>query len=281
MIMKPNAGETRAAAVLCGGLPAAIPHDVLQPGITGHMPSACDHPVGVGSVTRKIHSELVLLLGWGRAILLQLAHPLVACAIADHSLYRAQRLRRLHRTLDAMLTLTFGTAQDVERASRAINVAHHRVHGKVRERAGVFPAGTDYSAEDPALLRWVHATLLNSFLRTYELYVGLLTSEEKDHYCVEASGIEPLLRIPEGYLPRSVGELQKYMDETLASGEITVTETGPQLGARYYFTWSLVGRPAAGVAYAAPNDRAATARDPVRLRFSLGLSARGGTASLG
>src|SRR3989441_13346793 len=132
--------------------------------------------VGIDSVTQKIHSEMVLLLGWGRAILLQLAPPLVACAIADHSLYRAQRLRRLHRTLDAMLTLTFGTAQEVERASRAIDVAHHRVHGQLRERAGVFPAGTDYSAEDPALLRWVHATLLDSFLRTYELYVR---SEER------------------------------------------------------------------------------------------------------
>jgi len=185
--------------------------------------------VGIDSVTRKIHSEVVLLLGWGRAILLQLAHPLVACAIADHSLYRAQRLRRLHRTLDAMLTLTFGTAQEVERASRAINVAHHRVHGQLRERAGVFPAGTDYSAEDPALLRWVHATLLDSFLCTYELYVGLLTWGEKDRYCVETSGIEPLLRIPEDYLPRSVGELQQYMDETLASGEITVTETARSL----------------------------------------------------
>src|SRR2546422_3850040 len=40
----------------------------------------------------------------------------------------------------------------------------------------------------------------------------------RSRYCVEASGIEPLLRIPEGYLPRSVGELQEYMDETLASG---------------------------------------------------------------
>ncbi|SRR5712692_8012339 len=75
----------------------------------------------------------------------------------------------------------------------------------------------------------VHATLLGSFLRTYELYVGLLTWEEKDRYCVEASGIEPSLRIPEGYLPRSLGELQEYMDETLASGEITVTETARSL----------------------------------------------------
>src|SRR5207302_9296561 len=121
-------------------------------------PEAPDPSAGERGVTWKIHSEMVLLLEWGRAILLQLAHPLVACAIADHSLYRAQRLRRLHRTLDAMLTLTFGTAQEVERASRAINVAHHRVHGKLRERAGVFPAGTDYSAEDRALLRWVYAT---------------------------------------------------------------------------------------------------------------------------
>jgi uncharacterized protein (DUF2236 family) len=198
--------------------------------IDGDGVEVCIHPVGMGSMAQKIHSEVVLLLGWGRAILLQLAHPLVACAIAEHSLFRAQRLRRLRRTLDAMLALTFGTPEDVGRISRAINAAHRGVRGKLRERAGVFPAGTEYSARDPALLRWVHATLLDSFLRTYEFYIGSLAPEEKDRYCAETSGgVESLLGIPAGYLPRSVTELQTYMDKMLASAEITVTETARNL----------------------------------------------------
>ncbi len=203
---------------------------VLQPANAGPGLGSSDRPAGVASAARKIHSEVVLLLGWGRAILLLLAHPLVACAIADHSAYHAHRLRRLHQTLDAMLALTCGTPEEVDRVSRAVNAAHQQVRGKLRESAGIFPAGTEYSARNPALLRWVHATLLDSFLRTYELYVGPLTLEEKDRYCVEASGIESLLGIPEGYLPGSVRELQRYMDQILASGEITVTETARSLG---------------------------------------------------
>jgi len=128
-----------------------------------------------------------------------------------------------------MLVLTFGTPQDVVRVSRTINAAHRRVRGKLRERAGIFPAGAKYSARDPALLRWVHATLLDSFLHAYEVYVGPLTPEEKDRYCAEASGAEPLLGIPKGHLPRTLGELQEYMDEMLASGEVTVTETASSL----------------------------------------------------
>lgn len=179
-------------------------------------------------MTQKINSEVVLILGWGRAILLQLAHPLVASGVADHSSFNdapGAPLRRLRQTLEVMLLLTFGTTEDVARAAGAINAIHDRVHGKLCETAGNIPAGTRYSAHDPKLLAWVHATLLDSFLSTYELYVGPLTLEEKNRYCTEASSIEPLLGIPPGSLPRSLAELHRYMDEMFASGEIVVTET--------------------------------------------------------
>ena len=42
-------------------------------------------------------------------------------------------------------------------------------------RRSIFPKGTPYSAHDPALLAWVHATLLEMNLRAYELFVGPLT----------------------------------------------------------------------------------------------------------
>ncbi|MEC4681046.1 MAG: oxygenase MpaB family protein [Nitrospirota bacterium] len=192
------------------------------------VPVAGKSSVGRGSVSWKINREIVLLLGWGRAILLQLSHPLIACGVADHGSFLVQphgRLGRLYRTLEGMLTLTFGTAQEAGGVIRHINALHDRVHGELREPAGVYSAGTTYSAHDPALLRWVHATLVDSFLLTYEFYVAPLTPEEKDRYCTEASWIEPLLGIPNGYLARDVLELQQYMDAMVSSDEITVTET--------------------------------------------------------
>jgi len=170
--------------------------------------------LAAGSVSWKINREVVVLLGWGRAILLQLSHPLVACGVADHSSFLIQtrgRLHRLYQTVDAMICLAFGTPEEAERIIRHINAIHDRVH------------------HDPALLRWVHATLLESSLLTYEFYVGPLTPKEKDRYCAEGSGIEPLLGIPNGYLPRSLVELQKYMDAMFSSGEITVTGTAQAL----------------------------------------------------
>ena len=41
-------------------------------------------------ISWTIHREVVLLFGWGRAILMQFAHPLVACGVAEHSAFRAE-----------------------------------------------------------------------------------------------------------------------------------------------------------------------------------------------
>jgi uncharacterized protein (DUF2236 family) len=66
-------------------------------------------------------------------------------------------------------------------------------------------------------------------LRVDELYVGSLSVEEKDRYCVEASAIETHLGIPEGTLPRTVDALGQYIAAMLSSGQITVTDTARTL----------------------------------------------------
>src|SRR5690348_16107402 len=144
-------------------------------------------------ISWRIHRERVLLAGWGRAILLQLAHPMVAQGVAEHSAFTTERwgwVRRLHRTLDAMLALTFGSPDDAAGAAARINAIHDRVHGRLDHAAGGRAPATAYSAHDPALLAWVHATLLDSFLGAYRLFVGPLSPAEADRYCLEASGIE-------------------------------------------------------------------------------------------
>ena len=178
------------------------------------------------SAAWRIHREPALLLGWGRAVLLQLAHPLVAAAVAEHSGFAtgagAYR-HRLGRTLAAMLALTFGTPEETAQAARSINAVHARVRGRLGEPGGAWPAGAPYSAEDPTLLRWVHATLADSFLRTYELYVGGLSPEAQDRYCAEVSRVAPLLGLPGELVPASARGLRRYVDSMLASGDVAVT----------------------------------------------------------
>ena len=189
-------------------------------------------PLVAAGVAWRIHRERVLLAGWGRAILLQLAHPKVARGVAEHSRFTTEpwgRLRRLHRTLGSMLALTFGTDEEAAAVAGRINAIHDRVHGRLGAAVGDAPAGASYSAHDPALLTWVHATLLDSFLLTYRVFVGPLARAEADRYCTEASGIESRLQIPAGWLPRTEGDLREYLDEMLAFGAIEVTDAARDL----------------------------------------------------
>lgn len=184
--------------------------------------------LGSREVAAKINGEVVLLLGWSRAVLLQLAHPLVASGVAQHSSFNAApglRVRRLRETIEAMLALTFGTPREAEQAARAINAIHDRVHGELKEPTAATPAGTHYSAHDPKLLAWVHVTLLDSLLQTYELFVGPLSRAEKDRYCAEARLIEVLLKMPTGSLPGDLNALRHCLERQLESGEIEVTDT--------------------------------------------------------
>jgi uncharacterized protein (DUF2236 family) len=128
-----------------------------------------------------------------------------------------------------MLALTFGEGDAARRAAERINAIHERVSGRLPRAEGAFAEGTPYSACDPALLGWVHATLVDSFLLAYELYVRPLSPGERDAYCAESAGIEGLLRIPAGSLPRGASELGAYVAARLGSGEIRVTDVGREL----------------------------------------------------
>jgi uncharacterized protein (DUF2236 family) len=198
---------------------------------------------GPGSITWKVNCEMVAVAGWGRAILLQLAHPAIAAGVHDHSYFRGNLLssfRRLHSSVRAMLSLTFGDTEQMIAAAARINTIHDRVRGQARD-----VSREPYSAHDPELQRWVHATLLESVPLTYGLLVRPLTLRERDEYCSEAAIMEPLLGMPAGWLPRDAMQLDTYMCEMMASGRIVVTDTSRALAravlypSRWYVAWPL------------------------------------------
>ena len=185
------------------------------------------------STTWKLHREVVLLAGWGRAILLQIAHPLVAQGVADHSGFAAERwarVGRLKRTVEAMLALTFGTPEESAAAAAGINRIHDRVHGRLPSQPARSASGSGYSAHDPALLAWVHVTLVDTFLVTYERFVGPLSPAERDRYCRRGyRRRRRCLGMKPDALPRTAAELSACMERMLASDEIAVTDTARRL----------------------------------------------------
>lgn len=160
---------------------------------------------GPSSVSWRVNRESILLLGGGRALLMQLAHPAVAAGVDEHSDFRQDPVRRLLRTLELSLALTFGTREEALASARMINRAHLRVRGK------------GYSATDPTLLLWVHATLIDSALVTYEAFVRPLAPADRAAYYDEARSIGALLGVPEPTYPRDIIAFDEYVREMPAT----------------------------------------------------------------
>jgi len=178
-----------------------------------------------GGVTWTIAGERLALLAWPRAILLQLAHPLVAAGIAQHSGFRASTfapLVRLQATVGAMRQLVFGSDDEASAVIARIRAVHDRVHGALSEGAGSHASGARYSAHDPALLLWVHATLLDSHVRILEPLLRPFTPEERDLYCREAGSFAVLLGAAIADVPTTWLQLQDYIAAEMASGRVAV-----------------------------------------------------------
>jgi uncharacterized protein (DUF2236 family) len=82
------------------------------------------------SVVRRVGNEpLVPLLGGGPAVLLQVAHPLVAVGIVRHSAYEAELWKRFMRTLEALYLIVYGSRREADRAGEMVRAVHGAVHG--------------------------------------------------------------------------------------------------------------------------------------------------------
>ena len=178
---------------------------------------------GPGSMTWRVNREGVLLVGGGAALVLQVAHPLVAAGVAEHSNYREDPWGRLYRTLDLTTKIVFGSTATAEEASARIKHVHGRVKGVTKEAGGRYPAGTPYDARTPELLMWVHATLVATSLQVYTRYVGSLTIAEQRRYYDEQKLMGEKFGVPRDRQPDTFADFNDYYREMLASDHLAVT----------------------------------------------------------
>jgi uncharacterized protein (DUF2236 family) len=184
------------------------------------------------SVIRMVgNSPLTPLMGGGAATLLQVAHPLVAVGVVRHSDYRHDLWRRLGRTLRALYLITYGTKEEAEQAAEAVQFVHARVHGRTDAQLGCFPPETPYSASDPELMLWVHATLVEASLAVFQRFVRVLSTVEQERYYREMALVARLFGVPAAVIPRSLADFRDYFAAQLAGKAITVTPPAGEVAA--------------------------------------------------
>ncbi len=177
---------------------------------------------GPDSLTWRLHEEQWLITAGARAFLMQAAHPKVAQGALDHSGFAGDPYGRVERTIQGMAILIFGTTHEANAMARHINQLHHTVQGTLLESIGRYSAGEAYSAMEPLALLWVHISFVDSMLTAYKTFVGPLSEETCEQYWQESCRYARLLGLTDMTLPATYAEVQRYIHEVLATGEIAI-----------------------------------------------------------
>jgi uncharacterized protein (DUF2236 family) len=141
------------------------------------------------SVIWRVHADVSMFIGGLRALLMQTLHEPTMTGVADHSDYRNDPLGRLRRTANFLGVTTYGPRTKALETIQAVRRIHDRVQGTLAD-------GTPYSANDPHLLGWVHATEVDSFLRAYQRYATRrLDAAQADRYVDEMAVVARLIGV--------------------------------------------------------------------------------------
>lgn len=167
------------------------------------------------SVIARVNEEPAILLGAGRALVMQLAHPHVAAGVAEHSDFQHNPFKRLQGTLEAVYAMVYGPAELAEGVGQRVQWIHTFVRSDV------------YEANDPANLMWVHATLLETALACYEQIVKPLTPAEREEYYEEMTEVAVRFGCPRDEQPATYADFVEYWDEQVAT--LQVTDEGRRL----------------------------------------------------
>ncbi|HYZ02258.1 MAG TPA: oxygenase MpaB family protein [Candidatus Binatia bacterium] len=160
---------------------------------------------GPGSTAWRLHREPALLVGGLRALMLQALHPLAMAAVTDFSDYRSDVWGRYERTTNYVVTTIFGTTRQAEALGRRVREVHRPMRGVDAV------TGQAYAADDPVLLLWVHAALIESFAVAYQRFVHPLTVAELDGYVGEMVRQAELVGLEAASVPATWEQLQGFL----------------------------------------------------------------------
>ncbi|HET8784049.1 MAG TPA: oxygenase MpaB family protein, partial [Candidatus Limnocylindrales bacterium] len=138
--------------------------------------------------------------------------------VDEHSDFRADPWRRLDGTLRSYLRIIYGSSAAARAEIRRLNALHREIRG----------AG--YSARDPALSLWVHATLVDSTIVANDAWAGPVSPDQAARFYDETKPIARAFGIRERDLPADLAAFQAYLAEPMGpAGPVKVGDTARDL----------------------------------------------------
>lgn len=202
---------------------------------------------GSGSIVWRVHRDRSFPLAGMRALMVQALHPLAMAGVAQHSDWRRDPFGRLAATSGYVLTVTYGDRLAAHEAAARVRSIHRHVRGTDPE------TGLPYAAEDPDLLLWVHAALVESIATIVQRYGRGLTAEEADRYVAEMVPFAEIVGVPKAMIPTSVADNDRYLQSVelvqitqAARDAIAVVLDPPGLDAETRELWHDVAQVAVG-----------------------------------
>jgi uncharacterized protein (DUF2236 family) len=217
--MASSSGEVRASFVTLGD------GETLLAAVALRAVSPSAGIFGPDSMSWKINRESALFLGAGRAALLQLAHPWVATALAEHSNLLSKPITRFHNTFRIVFTMIFGSLDQALAAARHLYALHTRIRGEMPEDIAAYGRGSPYQANEINALTWVYATLVGSAVLAYECAMQPLSAAERDQYYAESRTLAGLFGIPSAALPENWEAFAAYNQQMHQSNALGVSQT--------------------------------------------------------
>lgn len=181
------------------------------------------------SIIRRVHRNKVMALSGPRALLMQAAHPVAFAGFFVSTDAIQDPYARLRRTGEVLHTIVFGERARASRATARVRAVHRRARGELAEPAGRFPAGTPWAADDPNLLLWILATLVDSGVIVYERYVGALRRNEREAYWADYRVVGSLFGLADRDMPERIGDLEDYIGDMLRGDVLHVSPQAREL----------------------------------------------------
>jgi uncharacterized protein (DUF2236 family) len=175
-------------------------------------------PPGPGSVVWRVGGDWSLLLGGGRALILQVAHPTVAAGVAEFSDYESAPWKRLVGTLDLYMRVIYGGRDETPaEAGERLRSMHKRLKG-------VHADGTHWHALDPGAFHWVHATLVDGMAEMNARFGHRMNALELELFYEEMREVGRLYGLREQEMPGDWAAFRAYFDRMVET-ELRDSET--------------------------------------------------------
>ncbi|MEQ0561693.1 oxygenase MpaB family protein [Amycolatopsis sp. NEAU-NG30] len=165
-------------------------------------------PIVRGTAAWKYFGDFRDALLAEQVLVLQVAHPVVAAGVLEHSDYTADPWTRLMRTVASLSIYVYGGPAGARVEAERLRALH-------RSFTGVAD-GRRYSALDPAAYAWVHATLVKAPVDVQRFFGRPLSTSELAEYYAQMCDVGRMLGVRERDLPPDWAAFERYYDSMVA-----------------------------------------------------------------